>query len=352
MGNNLDDARYAALFSDTTAAGLRRREFIKQSSLLAGAVAAVTSGLIGLYPRLRPTPIEHSSSVWAMDDGPNSWNEYYTKFLRLMDVRRSGLELNWMRANSVVLLDMDVSPGRRYPYSVDPKLLYSVLRYLTQERAFNLRNIKIQARLIGRLDSHVSDPAGLLRSSGLIDAFRSISIVPTALDWTFINDSNFQDQSLLANIDHAIRLKSLAPLQDFSDIGRPIESKTRLSISSATKLLVEDPLGNLQVVNRRPGVIFASTSDVAHTLASHIYNRQGVADLELTNHISQAGAAPHQSSINAVYSEAKGILSIASAAHLSSIKWRHDVQHAPIGHGRCRVLTALDRIGVQRTSFS
>ena len=317
-----------------TLANLNRRDFLKISGNAAGIVGGALLTNLSMAAPLNSINIDSGkvANVWVNNQGANNWNKYYDKFLRLLQTPDSTLDTQWIKPDQQYLLKITMSDKLGYPYSTDPKLVYSMVRYLVNEKSIPVNNIVISDQLLSKKSTGLSQQLAQLRSSGIYSGIRRALPLKKALSLNAKNKMPLKWLSPDSDFDHIIELTSLTSSHNEQRINEvnnllyhntiPLHIRPKMVISSATKV------GNKRkIINLQPGMILASNSPLSHELLANAYlsfcatqtvmsTDKGytvVDNNRRLTHITQLHKAMKQQ------------------GHLSEIDWYIDQQDAPKG---------------------
>lgn len=332
---------------------ISRRKFLTVSGATVGVVGSALLAREAFVPFV-PSFTQYSgrvANVWVSNEGVDSWQNYYKKFVRLINHKDNGLDNTWMQPNQRLLLNLTLdTQNRPYPHSTDPKLLYATLRYLMEERSIPARHIFITDHTRPMILSSLGARTEALRVSGLnvgIDrAFSSKERFGMAskegvstIQWLGKGDV----------IDHVVELVSVTSgnnsrtAKEIASSSGPLPS---LVIASATKVGIGES-GDSQVITHQPGMLMASDHRLSLSLLSQAYLDFSFSERVAVIHMNERVVANEKRS-PPLLNKGKGFVAaldknivkdmmnaaIVQDGRLDGLDWYSDTVDAPVGVSR------------------
>lgn len=321
---------------------INRRDFLKVS----GSAASIAGGVI-LTNLSMATPLSsinlHSgqvANVWVNNQGANNWDTYYGKFLRLMDPQNHSLNTQWMSQDKTYLLKITMDDKRGYPYSTDPKLVYSMVCYLVNEKHISEKNIFITDQSLTRKPSDLNQQIAQLRSSGIYSGLRRALPLKKVRTLTSKNKMPLKWLGDNSELDHVIELASLSSFhngQRINDINTlsshamvPSYNFPKLTISSATKVCCEIE-GKDKIIKQQPGMILASNNPISHGLLANAYLNFCSTQKTITTEDGYIVANENKHSVGLNPVQEATFKAMKSYGYLAEVHWYSDNQDAPQG---------------------
>jgi uncharacterized protein (DUF362 family) len=336
---------------------INRRNFLKFSAGTASA-AAILMLSNSTFASLNTSKQKYAGqggSVWVSNEGANSWEVYYQKFVRLMTNKNNGLDLGWMQSSQRYLLKVTLNADRPYPYSTDPKLVYSTIRYLIEKKSIAIENIILTDQFLSTMQGDLTNKIKAVKTSGIYSGLRRAmplkqhqkiaSLQELPLNWLTEN-SDFDRIIELSNISTSSNQERLANIAksiiETSDLKTNNSLDPSLVISSATRVGIE--IGNeSHIVTHQPGMILASNNLLSHELLADAYLRFSANEKTAINHINNRIVADKkQVFLNQplavkplnTFENDNGLRTLShvtkQAGHPEQLNWYFDTQGAPL----------------------
>ena len=299
-----------------------RRKFLKISGATAAGVAGTT-----VIPTLTqsgkahaaPSRTASASNVWVNANTTRA--AFYSKFLKLMET----VDTSWISANDTYFIKLALNSGFQYPATTDPKLLYSMLKFLKEEHGVPARNITVgdQSGLeyVGRVRGSSERFA---ENTGLMAEIKAAGVKSIFPDDTPYNSGYFNEKpegstiwpnginiaNIVREVDHIIylprvshhvqgditnglklgvgltRIDSRADFHQggenfyamYSEIADvpSVKSRLRLLVSSATEIQTTFGPDFGYKPNLSDGMMIASNDMMAHELICYSFLKYGI----------------------------------------------------------------------------
>ncbi len=316
---------------------INRRDFLKFSGNAAGIVGGALLTNLSIAAPLNQTVIDSGkvANVWVNDQGSDNWNKYYEKLVSLLNQKDSALDTQWIKQDQQYLLKITMDEQLSYPHSTDPKLVYSMVRYLVNEKSIPAKNIIITDQVLSKKSAGLTAQLALLRTSGIYSGLRR------ALPLNKMRSLKSQNKMPLkwlghdSDFDHVIELTSLTCSHNMQRIDAinnqsskeiiSLQDKPRIIISSATKIC-----NDIDVITLQPGMILASNNLISHELLANAYFNFNLTQTAMTSENGYQVVHKNRSDRVTKISEAT-FKAMKQQGHLSEINWYSDNKDAPAG---------------------
>ena len=321
---------------------INRRDFLKISGGAASIAGGVLLTNLGLASPLPSASLDKGkvTSVWVNNQGANNWNQYYGKFLRLMNQQHSNLDTQWIKADKKILLKITMDKMLGYPYSADPKLVYSMVRYLINEKSIPAKNIIISDQSFSKKSSGLTQQLAQLRTSGIYSGLRRALPLKKTRSLKSQNTMPLKWLSSDNDFDHIIELASLTRThnrQRINDINGQFNQPTvqssihpKITISSATKICCGEH-NHRKIINQQPGMILASNNSLSHELLANAYLNFCSAQALITTDKGYTTLTPYKQHAHSNPLHKTIFEAMKQQGHLAELDWYNDEQDAPTG---------------------
>lgn len=349
---------------------ISRRRFLTVSGATVGVVGSALLTKKAFVPST-PSYTQYPgrvANVWVSNEGADSWQNYYQKFVRLLEHNETGLDITWMQPNQRFLLNVTLdNQNRPYPYSTDPKLLYATLRYLMEERFIPASHIFIADSSRTMFLSSMGKKTTRLRAAGLSAGIDKAFSTKKRYGKFSKEKGSIQWLNTKSSIDHVLELASVTEQNNLRNI-QELESSTgffpRLTLASATRVCGEIN-SNSHIITHQPGMIMASNHRRSLTLLSQAYLAFSISERIAVSHMNERVVAHERRYLPLPNKGKEAVFSldnntnkrmigttIAQDGGLSLLNWYSDTVDAPVGVSRLISERYLPTLKVNELQFS